>query len=168
MFDLFQQAQHDPGPLPDLTADRVFHAVSRYLPSEDVDQLRSYVEQGSTVEAPGGAWGPCVQREWVEVPSFELGMERAALLERQSVSGLQANSEAQRAGLREVDRVVGMSISWDDVSKPVKPTVRRGADTSTIMYFPRGHVVGVTPQYVLDQARYHADLHGCQASSNPH
>ena len=168
MFGLYQQAQHRPGPLPDLTADRVFQAASRYLPSQDVDQLRSYVEQGSTVEAPSTAWGPCVQRESVEVPSFELGMERAALLERHTVTGLQANSEAQRAGLREGDRVVGMSIYWDDVSKPVKLTVRRGGDTSTIIYSPRGHTVGVTPQYVLDQARYHADPHGCQASSNLH
>ena len=150
MFGLYQQAQHHPGPLPDLTADRVFQAASRYLPSQDVDQLRSYVEQGSTVEAPSTAWGPCVQRESVEVPGFELGMERAALLERHTVTGLQANSEAQRAGLREGDRVVGLSIYWDDVTKPVKLTVRRDGDTSTIIYSPRGHTVGVTPQYVLD------------------
>ena len=45
--------------------------------------------------------GPCVQRELVEVPTFELGMERAALLERNTVTGLQANSEAKRAGMRE-------------------------------------------------------------------
>lgn len=111
-------------------------------------QLRSYVEQGSTVEAPSTAWGPCVQRELVEVPTFELGMERAALLERNTVTGLHANSEAKRAGMREGDRVVSMSIYWDDVSKPVKLTVRRGGETSTITYFPRGHIVGVTPQYV--------------------
>jgi predicted metalloprotease with PDZ domain len=168
MSDLYQQAQHRTGPLPDLTADRVFQAAARYLPSQDVDQLRSYVERGSTVEAPSTVWGPCVHRESVEVPSFELGMERAALLERHMVTGLQANSEAQRAGLREGDSVVGMSIYWDDVSKPVGLTVRRGDDTSTITYSPRGHSVGVTPQYVLDQSRYHADPHGCQASSSFH
>ena len=61
-----------------------------------------------------------------------------------------------------------MSIYWDDVSKPVKLTVRRGGDTSTITYFPRGPIVGVTPQYVLDQAHYRADPQGCQASSNLH
>src|SRR5262249_5963057 len=112
MFDLYQQDQNHPGPVPDLTPSRVFQAASRYLPSQDVDQLRSYVEQGSTVEAPSTAWGPCVQRELVEVPTFELGMERAALLERNTVTGLQANSEAKRAGMREGDRVVSMSIYW--------------------------------------------------------
>ncbi len=164
MFDLYQQARNYHGPLPDLTADRVFQAASHYLPLQDLEQLRSYVEQGITVEAPSTVWGPCVRRESVEAPSFELGMERAALLERHTVTGLQTNSEAQRAGLREGDRVVGMSISWDDVSKPVKLAVRRGGDTSTITYFPRGHSVGVMPQYVLDQVRYRADPHGCQAS----
>ena len=166
MSDLYQQAQRRTGPLPDLTADRVFQAASRYLPPPDVDQLRSYVEQGGMVEAPGTVWGPCVQRESVEVPSFELGMERAALLERRTVTGLQANSEAKRAGLREGDRVVGMSISWDDVSKPVRLTVRRGDETSTITYSPRGHSVGATSQYVLDQARYRTDPHGCETSSS--
>jgi predicted metalloprotease with PDZ domain len=161
MSDLYQQVQQRTGPLPDLTADRVFQAASRYLQSQDVDQLRSYVEQGSTVEAPSTVWGPCVRRESVGVPSFELGMERPALLERRTVTGLQTNSEAQRAGLREGDRVVGMSISWDDVSKPVRLTVRRGDETSTITYSPRGHSVGVTPQYVLDQARYQTDSRGC-------
>jgi hypothetical protein len=58
-------------------------------------------------------------------------------------------------------------ISWDDVSKPVKLTVRRGGDTSKITYSPRGRTVGVTPRYVLDQARYYADPQGCEASSNP-
>ncbi|WP_321472629.1 hypothetical protein [uncultured Paludibaculum sp.] len=61
-----------------------------------------------------------------------------------------------------------MSIHWDDVSKPVKLTVRRGEGTSTITYYPRGDTVGVTPQYVLDRARYQADPIGCQTSANPH
>ena len=37
-----------------------------------------------------------------------------------------------------------MSLYWDDVSKPVKLTVRPGVYTYIIKCFPRGHIVGVT------------------------
>ena len=163
MFDLFQQArQRGEDRLPELTADRVFRQAARYLPPEDVDQLRSYVEQGTTVEPPDTPWGPCVQRQLLEVPRFELGMDRTALLEQHTIAGLQPNSEAQRAGLEEGDRVAGMSIYWDDVSKPVKLNILRGGSRTTITYFPRGQTMGVIPKYVLVQDRYHSDQHGCQ------
>jgi hypothetical protein len=107
-----------------------------------------------------------VLREYSLPPEKNLSLnELIGRAQKEQVKG-QASYVPQRAGMREGDRVVSMSIYWDDVSKPVKLTVRRGGDTTTLTYSPRGHTVGVTPQYVLDEARYHSDPHGCQASSN--
>jgi predicted metalloprotease with PDZ domain len=163
MFDLFRQARRKSDRFPELTPDRVFQVASQFINPEDLRQLRSYVELGSTIEAPAEALGPCVAREMVEMPAFELGMNRADLIEKRIVTGLQPGSEAQKSGLQEGDRVASTSIYWNDTSKPVKLTIRRGQSTSSVEYYPRGPSLGVIPQYVVDKIRYQADPHSCQA-----
>ena len=163
MFDLFREARRQKNRFPDLTPDRVFKAASRYINPEDLRQLRSYVELGSTIEAPAEVFGPCIIREMVEMPRFELGMNRTELIEKHTVAGLQSESEAQKSGLQEGDAVIGTSVYWNDTSKPVKLTIRRGQATSTVEYYPRGPSLGVVPQYALDKTRYHQVPQSCQA-----
>ena len=144
MFDLFREGRK----LPELNAERVFRAASRYLSLEDLAQFRAYVEQGMTVEAPADAFGACAVREMVDIPSFELGMNREELLEKRRVAGLQPASEAYKSGLRDGDIVVGTDVYWNDTSKPVKLTVQRGKTRATFAYFPRGASAGMVPKYV--------------------
>jgi predicted metalloprotease with PDZ domain len=161
MFDLFRAAGRQQNGFPDLTPGRVFEAASGYIGAEDLNQLRSYVELGSTIEAPADAFGPCVVRELVDIPSFELGMNRVDLVEKHTVTGLQPGSNAQKAGLQEADRVIGTSIFWNDTSKPIKLTIRRGQATLTAEYYPRGPSPGLAPRFVLDAIRYRGDPESC-------
>jgi predicted metalloprotease with PDZ domain len=161
MFDLFRAARRRKNGFPELTPELVFEAASRHIRAEDLNQLRSYVESGSTVEAPAGIFKPCAIREVLDIPSFELGMNRADLLEKETVVGLKSGSNAQRAGLQEGDRVIGMSIYWNDSSKPVKLTIRRGLSTITAEYYPHGPSAGLAPSYVLDAVRYRAEPGSC-------
>jgi predicted metalloprotease with PDZ domain len=116
MLDLFREARRDRDRFPDLTADRVFRAASRYLDSGDLHRFRTYVESGATIDAPHEAFWPCIARDLVEMPSFELGMSRTDLVEKHTVAGLKPGSEAERAGLRDGDTVTGTSVYWNDTS----------------------------------------------------
>lgn len=56
MFELARQAR---GSRPLLTAERIFRTASRYIDSGARQQLREYVELGSTIQVPAAALGPC-------------------------------------------------------------------------------------------------------------
>jgi predicted metalloprotease with PDZ domain len=147
MFDLFQEARRKRLNFPVLTKDRVLQTASRYLSGENQRQLQAYVDLGTTIEAPPDSFGKCATREMVQTNAFELGMNRDALIEKHVVTALQPGSEAQRSGLQEGDRVTGTSVYWNNTSKPVKLTVRRGDTNSTFQYFPLGPSLGLNPQY---------------------
>lgn len=75
MLDLFREAQQKKHQLPELTRERIFRAVSHYVKSEELDQLRAYVEQGITIDPPNEVFG-CAKREMTELVGFDLGMDR--------------------------------------------------------------------------------------------
>ena len=129
---------------PDLSKERILAALARYVDAPVAEQLRRYVEVGTTVEAPASLRLACARREAVELRAFELGMDRTALMETGRVRSLVPGSEAERAGLREGDMVKGMSIHWNDTAKPVLLTLAGGR---RIRYLPLGPSLGRVPRY---------------------
>ncbi len=79
----------------------------------------------------------------VEMPEFELGMDRTALIESQRVMALKPGSAAERAGARNGDVVVGTGVYWNDVTKPVRLTIKGG---KKVEYLPLGSTRQI-PQY---------------------
>jgi predicted metalloprotease with PDZ domain len=102
------------------------------------------------------------------MPSFELGINRTDLVEKRTVAGLKPGSEAEKAGLREGDTVIGTSVYWNDTSKPVKLSIRRGKTTSKIEYYPRGPSLGLVPQYAIDKGLLEGDPQRCRVSGAIH
>jgi predicted metalloprotease with PDZ domain len=149
MFDLVRQVRKRK---PALTADRVFGAARKYIDADAIEQLRAYVELGKTIEVPTAALGPCATVELDDIPPFELGIDRDALVSRRVVSGVKPGSAAYQAGLRDGQQVIGTSIYMNDVSKPVKLTIRTEVGAKTIQYYPRGTSSSPVPQYHLSAA----------------
>ncbi len=147
MLDLVHTSR---GTNPLLTADRIFRVVSQYTDADTLQQLRDDVERGQTVPVPAAALGSCVTLQRDDIPAFELGFDREALLNQHIVLGLKPGSAAFQAGLREGQQVTGTSIYWNDVSKPVKLTVRTENGSQKIEYYPRGASMGLIPQYHLN------------------
>ena len=144
MLDLVQQAEEAK---PVLNAGRVFQTTGKYLDSAAQQQFRGFIESGANIEVPAEALGPCARIQTDEIPPFELGMDREALIARHVVSGIKPDSEAGKAGLMDGQQVVGTSVYWHDVSKPVTLTVRTGAGINTIVYYPRGQPPALVPQF---------------------
>jgi hypothetical protein len=71
------------------------------------------------------------------------------------------DSAAFRAGIRDGQEIVGVSIYWDDVSKPVRLKIRSGHGQQIIEYFPAGKSVPI-PQYHLQSGQSTVDPEVCR------
>lgn len=145
MFDLVRQARRRK---PALTAERVFHTAGKYIDAAALHQLREYAELGQTIPVPV-VLGPCATMQMDNIPTFELGIDREALISQHIVSGVKAGSAAFEAGLRDGQQVTRTNIYWNDISKPVQLTVRTEGGSKAIEYYPRGPSLGLIPQYHL-------------------
>lgn len=75
-------------------------------------------------------------------------MPSKALVEERVVRGQIAGSRAERAGLREGDRIEAVGIYWNDMARPVKLTVRRGTNRVITEYLPVTETTIPMPRYV--------------------
>jgi predicted metalloprotease with PDZ domain len=133
-----------------LTTERVLRTAGKYLNGHAREMFSSLVESGETIPVPDFPLSECLHLSIDEVPSFDLGFDGAILRAKSRVSGVNPESEAFKAGVREGQEVLGMSIYWDDASKPVRLKVRTGDGQQAIEYFPRGKSIPA-PQYHLDK-----------------
>jgi hypothetical protein len=100
---------------------------------------------GELVIPPGNAFGRCFVRGEQQVRRFDLGFDRASLFEEpRTVTGLVAGSEAERAGIREGDRIrqpVPLEEAQSDPQKTVTLQMIRGDTEFEATYLPRGQAV---------------------------
>ncbi len=139
MRELFDERQHRA----DLSKERIFAAIGRHVEAGVLDRIREHVDSGTTIEAPQKVRVLCAERVVVDLPEFELGMDRTALIENQRIMALKPGSAAERAGARNGDVVVGTGVYWNDATRPVRLTIKGG---KRVEYLPQG-LARQIPQY---------------------
>ena len=153
MQALLLSAQKRKHHFPTLTSEYVLAAMDRFLDASDRNRLRSYVQNGSTVELPESMAQPCALQHEVDIPSFDIGMSRDVLVNNRVVKDLRTGSEAQKAGIQEGDKVVDMSIYWDDIAKLVELKIQRNGTKSWFKFHPIGVSLGAVPQFVAGNSQ---------------
>jgi predicted metalloprotease with PDZ domain len=133
-----------------LTIDRIIQVADKYLASSDRRLLRRYIEEGVTIPVPEFALASCVHVRTESAFQFELGIDEDSVRSTLVVSGVNPDSEAFKAGLRDGQRITRVSVTWNDTSKPVKLTVREADGDHAFEYYPRG------PSRQIQQ--YYADV----------
>ena len=101
------------------------------------DEFDRYVTRAETIELPADVLAPRLVGRLTEVYAYELGFDRERSLKERAVRGLVGGSAAERAGLREGDRLVGWTLQ-NDPDVPTRLQVQRGERVETITYYPRG------------------------------
>lgn len=136
MRDLVRAAQ---GQQVVLTAKLISQAVSRYAGRDVFPDIQRYVEKGELIPLDKEAFGPDIQLETKDIPTFELGFHLDTLLEKKQIAGVIPTSAAFRAGLRDGQPVVRRRpIYLNDPAQPVEITVRENGQEQTIRYLPEG------------------------------
>jgi len=144
-----------------LTNRRIFRAASPYLGGSLTKSLRRYVEQGGIIRIPENFFGPCVRSQIESLARFDAGFD-ASLLNKgiKTVSGVEVNSQAYQAGLRDGQELIHWSMYNGDPSKEVQLTVKSEDGESTISYLPAGGKVPVQ-QFTLEAERCRSDSRSC-------
>lgn len=164
MYQLVLDASENPKR--PLTTQRVLQTADKYLKPQSRGILARLVLGGLSVPVPDFPFSPCVVKTIVAIPSFELGFDRAVLKEKNAIAGVNANSEAFKAGIRDGQQVVGVDIYFDDVNKPARLKVRSTEGIKTIEYYPRGKSVQAA-QYHLNDEKWSSNMATCAIPTSP-
>lgn len=105
-------------------------------------ELHKAMLRGELMLPGSSAFGPCFRRVSASVRRFELGFDPKSLVgDVKTISGLQPESEAAQAGLKNGD-VVTYAVAMDDVqgdpARMLTLQATRGGKTTPITYLPRG------------------------------
>jgi hypothetical protein len=100
---------------------------------------------GVLVVPESGAFGPCFQRTTRPMRRYELGFDSKVLIEpSRTIRGLIAGSAAQKAGLKDGDRIL-KPVPQDGIqgnqTEQLTLLIKREDKTFTVTYLPRGETV---------------------------
>ena len=130
-----------------LETNLILDVAEKYLGAHD-QILREYIEDGKTIPLPEFEVASCVGVRSESAVQFELGMDKESLRKKYVVASVKPDSEAFKAGLRDGQQVVRLSVSWDDPSKLVKITVRGAGGDHAYEYYPKGPSLEIQQYYL--------------------
>ena len=123
-----------------LPAGAFREVVGAELGPEGLARYDAVIVRGEAPAPPSGAYGPCFKAAKKAVPRFELGFDVASYKDGK-LHGLVRGSAADRAGVREGDRVKGGGALIGITSKEVTVIVERDGKEKTIAFLPHGATV---------------------------
>lgn len=131
-----------------LTPDVWKRAVEAKLGASGAKEFESVILKGDLVVPASSAFGPCFERQTVQMAVFELGFDQHKSLDTQprTIQGLTSGSAAEKAGLQNGDVVLSVEPgNIDDLRsnavEHIHLQIKRGDMTREIDYLPRGQTV---------------------------
>jgi predicted metalloprotease with PDZ domain len=148
MFDMMQGAQQP------YTLPRILETAGKYLSAESRTLLKNAVTDHADLPAPKRipSVGDCAHPMLEELPTFDLGLDLAPSQARGVMSGVIEGGPAFTAGLRNGQRLLGVSVYNGDPKRVAKFTVHTDTGNRQITFYPRGKTIAAW-QYHLDQSR---------------
>ncbi len=121
----------------ELTNDLLRQEGVRVLGAWFGPEFDKYVVQAETVDVPPEVLEPALRGVYRDVYAFELGFDAGIAAQKKRVRNLVPNSPAQRAGLREGDRLVQAKVQ-PDPDQEVELQVARDGQVKKVRFYPRG------------------------------
>lgn len=136
-----------------LLSDSLFLSTTQKYLTQDLQEfMRSHVEQGQLIRLTSRSLGPNFTLTYQPVQQFDLGFDFEQSRENKMVNGVALNSRAYQAGLRDGQQLIGYSVAFGDVSKPVELKVISDEGSRDIKYWPLQDKpeLGQVPQFVYN------------------
>jgi predicted metalloprotease with PDZ domain len=147
MFDLVRQKDQP------YTLERILAVIDRYLSPISQARLQDAVIRHGALAMPAQlpVLGSCAVATLGNYPTFDLGFDIDGSQAMKVVSGVVNGGPAFKAGLRNGDKLLGMSYSKHDPDRQARFTIASEGGSKRITYFPRGSPAQAW-QYSLDPA----------------
>jgi predicted metalloprotease with PDZ domain len=123
-----------------LPADAFREIVGAELGPAGLARYDAVIVRGEAPAPPSSAYGPCFKAAKKAIPRFELGFDPASYKDGK-LRGLVRGSAADRAGLREGEKVKGGEMISGVSSREVLVVVEREGKEKTISFLPQGATV---------------------------
>lgn len=146
--ELFSAAKKQPQPLSFGSLEALF---TKYLGRDAGPMIRQHLIDGELIVPRSDALGAGISQETVQMPVFELGFDFDKFAKERIVAGVDANSAAYAAGLRNgQQRNGGVSLSFGDTSREIELKVKDGEGEKTVKFLPVARERVLIPQYKLN------------------
>lgn len=145
MLELMHRSQALRRPVP--AADFV-SILRRYLHRDISGDILRFTEEGMAVSPSPDALGACAKLVPTPTQLFDLGYNPRGSGQQGKITGVESDSNAYHAGLRDGQTYIDADFSYEDPSKEAHITVKDQAPQRVISYYPAGKTVSI-PQYKL-------------------
>jgi len=153
---LMQKAKESEQTLSDQDLAAVF---ANFVGPEVFADVRDYVHAGKTFPLPAQALGPCFKVEKQLLYTFKAGFDVDAMYQGGVIRGVEPESEAFRAGLRDGQSVLQTSgINPNDANQAIEINVLDSGQPKRIRYFPRGSAAQVDQYRFTSETGPHCEL----------
>jgi len=148
MFDMVRAGKRP------FTLARILETTGRYLSSESRAVLQHAVNDHGDLPAPERlpSLGDCAHASLQNLASFDAGLDIDRTLATSQISGVVEGGPAFMAGLRDGQRLVGVSITKGEPEQLAKFKVHTADGDKWIDFYPRGKSVTAW-QYQIDPNR---------------
>ncbi len=147
IHDMFKAARSSKQ---ELSFESLAAAFRVYLGEDPMPLMRRQLINGELIVPAADALGPGIAQATVEIPIFELGFDFDKFVKDRIVAGLDPNSSAYAAGLRNgQQRTGGFSFSFGDTSKEIELKVKDTEGEKTVKFLPIAPKRLTVPQYIL-------------------
>lgn len=119
----------------DLATARLARAMRARIDGVDAD-IERFIERGEAPEFSAGLLGPCFDSRSETLGEFELGFDADASVAAKTVAGVNPDSAAFRAGLRDGQAFRGYSFQYGDTRREAQVTIEVDKEKQVLSWLP--------------------------------
>ena len=123
--------------------DSLLRRIGAWTSPEFAETVRSIVIDGATIALDAATFEPCLELASASIGRFELGFDLEASRAAKEVKNVLPGSAADKAGLKEGQRLKTLSIAFGDPTRPVEIGIGEGDADRTITWLPQADAIDV-------------------------
>lgn len=131
-----------------IDTELLLEKIAAHADLATAERVRGIVLSGAVPELRDDLLAPCLELGWVEAGPFAPGFDVSASTRERRLVGVEPDSAAWRAGLRDGLELAGWSIHLGDPSREIVLQVQEPDGVRDVRYLPQGAPVA-TPRFTV-------------------
>jgi predicted metalloprotease with PDZ domain len=121
-----------------LDNQKLFDRIAQWTDAAFAETVRGYVVDGKTIELPPDIGEPMMTLKRRMTGRFDPGFDLNATQVERRMVGVREGSSGHKAGLRDGQKLLGMSVHVGNAGQPAELTIEENGERREIKYAPTG------------------------------